>query len=68
MSVQEKMKKKIYTIEDVAALTGFARVTLWRMIKRGEFPANRKFLPGVEGWLKTEIDHWIAEVEARVME
>lgn len=41
-------------------VTGLARNTRWRMMRRGEFPQSRQIAPGAIGWLESEVLAWIA--------
>lgn len=37
--------------------------TLWRMVRRGEFPAPVKLAPKVTAWPAGPVDRWIRERE-----
>lgn len=41
-------------------LTGLSRTTRWRLIRRGEFPPPRQLSPNAVGWLRGEVDDWLA--------
>jgi predicted DNA-binding transcriptional regulator AlpA len=43
------------------ALTGLSRPTRWRLERAGLFPKKRQLSPGCKGWLRSEIQAWIAE-------
>lgn len=43
------------------ALVGLSRTTIWRMERDGLFPNRRRLSENTVGWLKSEIDVWIAE-------
>lgn len=46
---------------DVRRKTGdLGRTTIWRLEKAGLFPQRRRISAGAVGWLKSEIDTWIA--------
>lgn len=49
---------------EATALTSLSRSTLWRLEKMGNFPARRSLSPGAVGWLKSEVEAWIAERHA----
>lgn len=46
--------------QDVAALTGYSRSSIWRMEKLGRFPPRRELGPRSVGWLREEVEAWIA--------
>lgn len=46
---------------EVVALVGLGFTTIWRLEKRGEFPARRKLSIGRVGWLHSEVQAWINE-------
>lgn len=46
--------------KDVVELTSLSRVTLWRMVQRGEFPSPVQLSPGRVGYPAAEVDAWIA--------
>lgn len=45
-------------IRDVVEQTSLSRATIWRMIKRGEFPPSRKLSPQRVGWAERDIEAW----------
>lgn len=45
-------------------LTDLSRVTRWRMMRRGEFPAKVVLSPGRRAWRLSAIVEWMAEREA----
>jgi len=53
------MTERILRQSEVMAITGLGRTTLWRMEKRGEFPARRRITGNIIGWLASEIEEWI---------
>lgn len=48
-----------YTTADVAAKTRASLSTIYRMMKRGDFPQNIKIGLRKVVWNKAEIDNWI---------
>ncbi len=44
----------------VLARTGFANSTLYLYIKKGLFPKQKKLGARSVGWLKSDVDNWIA--------
>jgi predicted DNA-binding transcriptional regulator AlpA len=50
--------------KDVSALTGLAETTLWRLEKKGDFPAKVSLSPGRTGWVRDEILAWIESRKA----
>lgn len=53
--------EEILRYPDVRRKTGdLGRSTLWRLEKAGLFPKRRRISAGAVGWLKSEVDAWIA--------
>lgn len=48
----------------VAALLGVSPTTLWRMVRRADFPAPFRLSRGRVGWRGTTVEQWLAEREA----
>lgn len=52
-------------LPDVLKKTGLSRMTIYRLMKDGSFPASRKLMgPGRRapvGWSANEIQNWIAQ-------
>ena len=53
------MSKKMLRVPEVMARTGMARVTLWRRVRDGAFPAPIELGVNMIGWPETEIEDWI---------
>ncbi len=47
-------------MNDVQDLIGLHRSTVYRMIDRKEFPAPIRLSPNAVGWLREEVDEWVA--------
>jgi predicted DNA-binding transcriptional regulator AlpA len=47
-------------VREVARRTGLSRTTLWRLERRGAFPARRQISLGAIGWIEAEVEHWIS--------
>lgn len=45
---------------EVHALTGLSRVTIWREEKESRFPSRRLITRKRVGWLREEVEQWIA--------
>ncbi len=45
-------------------LTDLSRVTRWRLMQRGEFPAKVQISPGRKAWRLSAVFRWMAEREA----
>ena len=44
---------------DVQTRVGLSRTTIWRLVRRGEFPAPRRLSANAIGWLASEVEAWI---------
>ena len=51
---------RILRVAAVCERAGLSRTTVWRLERRGAFPARRYLSPGAVGWLESEVDEWIA--------
>ena len=58
--------EKILSRREVAAIFGVSVVTLWRMVRRGMFPAPFRISPGRVGWRASTVERWIDQQEAAV--
>lgn len=47
-------------LETVQVLTGMSRATIYRRMKAGDFPSQRRISPQLVGWLDREIADWIS--------
>lgn len=45
------------------AFTGLGYTTIFKLEREGKFPARRKLSPGRVGWLKSEVEVWLANRE-----
>lgn len=57
------MKKDIRVIplSEVMEITTFSRTTLFRMVKKGSFPAPRQIGERRVGWLSNEVQAWLLD-------
>jgi len=57
----------LLTVEEVAALTRLSKPTIYKLVKRGDFPRQLRLCANKVAWLKSEVAAWIAaRAEARV--
>ena len=47
-------------------MLGICRQTLWRMVRRGEFPAPLHLTATTRAWRASDVDAWIDERAAAV--
>lgn len=50
---------KIIRSKEVQELTSFSRTTLWRLERKGEFPARVPLTSGSIDWRLSEVQQWI---------
>jgi prophage regulatory protein len=56
----------ILRLRDVLVTIGLSRPTLYRMVRAGTFPPQVRLGAASVGWLRTEVEQWIADrAEAR---
>ena len=53
---------RILRSEEVEELVGLARTTIWRMERRGEFPARLQLTARRVGWRLSEINNWLTNL------
>lgn len=49
------------TLQDVCTSTGLSRWTIWRKVKKGDFPTPCRPFPNVERWALAEVERWKRE-------
>ena len=54
------MEARILRLKDVRKLLNLHKSTIYRLIERKEFPAPIQLGPNSVGWLREEIEEWIA--------
>lgn len=52
--------ESVLTETDLLRQLGISRTTLWRLRKKGEFPEPISLSANRHGYLRSEIEHWIA--------
>lgn len=52
---------QILRLPDVQRLIGYSSSQLYRMISSGSFPRQINLGPRSVGWLKSEVEQWIAD-------
>ena len=52
----------ILRIKDVINKTGMSRSTIYAMVKKGEFPQQRRIGKNSVGWLDSDVDNWIRDI------
>ena len=62
---QSETTRRILRRPQVEAFVGLSRSTLYRLITAGDFPRPVRLGPQSVGWLKSEIDDWIASRRAK---
>ena len=55
----------ILSTKQICELTGCNRVTVWRMVRDGRFPAPIQITGNKIGWLQSDYQDWLAEQVAR---
>ncbi|QHC37232.1 AlpA family phage regulatory protein [Komagataeibacter xylinus] len=54
-----KAEDRLLTSKEVQTRTGLSRMTIYRYVKAGTFPAPRKLSAGAVRWNSAVIDSWI---------
>ncbi|ODS23695.1 hypothetical protein AB835_07645 [Candidatus Endobugula sertula] len=50
---------RILRAHEVQKIVGVSRSTIWRMERKGQFPARLPLGTGSIGWLKSDIEAWM---------
>ncbi|MGI1671628.1 MAG: AlpA family phage regulatory protein [Neptuniibacter sp.] len=50
---------RIIRTKEVQNITGLSRTTLWRLERKGEFPARVSLSLGSVGWKLSEVEKWV---------
>lgn len=59
-------RNTIVRLSELADEVAVSRESLYRWERQGIIPPRRKFGPATTGWLRSEIDAWLASREATV--
>jgi prophage regulatory protein len=59
-SSQGALTRRLIPPAVVTDRTSLSRTTIWRMVRRGEFPAPIQISPGRVAWSEAAVDAWIA--------
>ena len=51
--------ERILRIQEVIEMTGLSRTTIWRMERKGEFPARVQLGVSSVGWRFSEVNEWM---------
>jgi len=66
MSTTTHTPRAIIRLPELLATVGLSRPSVYRMMKAGAFPQQVKLGTAAVGWLRAEVEQWIAErVRAR---
>lgn len=57
---KDKKPQRMLSLPMVIERIPLSAATIYRMVKRGEFPKPRRISPGRKGWPESQIDAWIA--------
>ena len=50
---------RILRAHEVKQIVGISRSTIWRLERKGQFPARLPLGTGSVGWLKSDIESWV---------
>ena len=55
----KNLPERILRIQEVIEMTGLSRTTIWRMERKGEFPARVQLGVSSVGWRFSEVNEWM---------
>jgi len=64
MSTSPAVADRFLSTSTVVERTSLSRTTLWRMIRRGEFPKPVHVSPGRVAWSEAALTEWFASKSA----
>ncbi len=53
------MNNQIIKLSDVISLSALSSATIYRLIKKGEFPKQIKLSERSSGWILSEVEKWL---------
>ncbi len=57
-------ERQVLSLPEVVQLTGLRKTAVYCQMKRGTFPRNFKVTGWKVGWLRADVNAWIARVSA----
>ncbi len=61
-----KPQDEILRWPEVHKITKLSRTTVWRLVRKGQFPKPFWISTNLRGWLRSDIDCWIEERSGQV--
>ena len=58
---QYENQDRMLRVNEVVVLTGLSKTTLWRLERKGDFPARRQLSPGAVGWFRISVLKWLED-------
>lgn len=62
--IKQPTPDRILRIHEVREKTGLSRTTIWRLERKGDFPARVALSAGSVGWLLSDVDGWLQSRKA----
>ncbi len=54
-------RREVLSKNITCAIVGLSRATIWRLEGKGEFPARLQLSAGRVGYLRCDVEQWLAE-------
>lgn len=54
-------RNRVVRFDELVAIVGRPRSSIYLMISRGEFPKAKKIGARAVGWMSHDIDHWLSQ-------
>jgi prophage regulatory protein len=54
-------RNRVVRFDELVAIIGRPRSSIYLMISRGEFPKAKKIGARAVGWMSHDIDHWLSQ-------
>ncbi len=53
------MAATLLSLKDVSSITSLSKSTIYRLLRIGQFPAQKQITVGRVAWLASDVDEWI---------
>ena len=50
---------RVIRFHEVRLRVGLSRTSIWRLERKGQFPARRRLSVNAVGWLEDEVERWV---------
>lgn len=55
----QQISRRMLRLPEVILITGIKRACIYKLMKKDEFPKQKRLTAGAVGWESTEIENWL---------